>query len=64
MTSLAHEITSQPDMQGAVMMADGGSFQSGFAQHLTREELLKLFNDFFSTYAVLTEDVRHFSDKQ
>jgi glycine cleavage system H lipoate-binding protein len=52
MTSLAHQISSQPDMLGAVLMADGGNFQSGFAQQLTREELLKLFNDFFSPLAV------------
>ena len=63
LSSLAHEVASRPDMQGAVMMADGGTFQQGFAQHLTREELLKLFNDFFSTYAVLKDDVRHLAEK-
>jgi glycine cleavage system H lipoate-binding protein len=52
MTSLAHLISAQPDMHGAVLMADGGSFQPGFTQQLTREELLKLFNDFFSPLAV------------
>lgn len=48
MTALAHHAAAQPDMRGAVLMADGGSFQSGFAQRLTREELLKLYNEFFS----------------
>ena len=48
MTTLAHHIASQPDMRGAVLMTDGGIFQAGFAQRLTREELLKLYNEFFS----------------
>ncbi len=48
MTSLAHQISAQPDMRGAVLMADGGFFQKGFVHQLTREELLKLYNDFFS----------------
>jgi glycine cleavage system H lipoate-binding protein len=48
MTTLAHQISAQPDMRGAVLMADGGYFQSGFVQRLTREELLKLYNEFFS----------------
>ncbi|MBI2429819.1 MAG: hypothetical protein HYV29_13695 [Ignavibacteriales bacterium] len=52
MTSLAHQISSLPDMRGAVLMADGGHFQHGFAQRLTREELLKLYNDFFSPLGV------------
>lgn len=52
MTTLAHRAASQPDMRGAVLMADGGTFQSGFAQRLTREELLKLYNDFFSPLAL------------
>ncbi len=53
LSSFAHEIASRPDTQGAVMMADGGNFKSELAQHLTREELLRLFNEFFSPYAVL-----------
>lgn len=52
MTELAHQISSQPDMRGAVLMADGGYFQPGFAQRLTKEELLKLYNDFFSPLAL------------
>ena len=52
MNLLAHEISAQPDMHGNVLMADGGTFQSGFAQRLTREELLKLYNEFFSPLAL------------
>lgn len=52
MTSLAHHLSSQPDMRGAVLMADGGHFQSGIAQCLAKEELLRLFNEFFSPLAV------------
>ncbi|MFA5832930.1 MAG: hypothetical protein WDA22_05560 [Bacteroidota bacterium] len=52
MTSLAHKISSQPDMHGAILMADGGCFQTGLAQRLTREELLQLYNDFFSPLAL------------
>jgi len=48
MTTLAHRISAQPDMRGAVLMADGGMFQSNIAHRITREELLKLYNDFFS----------------
>lgn len=33
------------------MMMDGGSFSSGVALQLNRDELLQLFNDFFSPYA-------------
>ncbi len=48
MTSLAHTMSALPDMHEAQLMADGGSFGPGFAHHLTREDLLKLFNDYFS----------------
>jgi len=51
MTTLAHTISAQPDMKGAVLMADGGDFQSGFVKHVPKEELLKLYNDFFSPLA-------------
>ncbi len=54
MSALAHTISSQPDMRGAILMADGGDFQPGFVKHLTREELLKLYTDFFSPLAVWT----------
>jgi len=53
LSSLAHEVSARQNIHGEVMMADGGRFRSGFAQHLTREELLKLFNEFFSPFATL-----------
>jgi glycine cleavage system H lipoate-binding protein len=52
MNSLAHHISSLPDMRGAVLMADGGSFQTGIALLLTKEELFKLYSEFFSPLAV------------
>lgn len=52
MTILAHTIAAQPDMRGAIVMADGGDFHHGFVQFVTKEELLKLYNDFFSPLAV------------
>ncbi|MFA6455304.1 MAG: hypothetical protein WCW40_00680 [Bacteroidota bacterium] len=48
MSTLAHRIAAQPDMRGAILMADGGIFQTGLAHRIIREELLKLYNDFFS----------------
>jgi glycine cleavage system H lipoate-binding protein len=57
MTSAAHRMASQPDMRGAVLMADGGTFQPGFVQRMTREELLKLYNDFFSPLTLWTTTV-------
>lgn len=54
MTSVAHQISSQPDMHGAALMADGGNYQPGMAQLLSREDLLKLYNEFFSPLAVWT----------
>ena len=54
MTTMAHNLSAQPDMRGAVLMADGGHFQTGIAQQLLKEELLRLFNEFFSPLAVWT----------
>ncbi len=48
MTAYAHCLASQPDINGTIMMADGGYFQPGIAQKLTRAELLTMYNDFFS----------------
>ncbi len=48
MTAYAHCLASQPDINGTIMMADGGYFQPGIAQKLTRAELLTVYNDFFS----------------
>jgi glycine cleavage system H lipoate-binding protein len=52
MTALAHQLTALPDMRGAVLMADGGYFQTGIAHCLVKEELLRLYNDYFSPFAV------------
>ncbi len=49
--SFVHERVAMTDPQGQRLMADGGSFAPGFVQHLSREEILGLFNDFFSPYA-------------
>ncbi len=48
MTTFAHHLSMSPDLQGAVLMADGGSFQHGFAKLLKHEDLLHLCNEFFS----------------
>ncbi|MFA6540104.1 MAG: hypothetical protein WCT99_00735 [Bacteroidota bacterium] len=50
MNTITHELSSRPDMHGAVLMADGGSFQTGIAHHLRRDDVLSLFNDFFSPF--------------
>lgn len=52
MTSLAHRVAARPDMKGAVLMADGGTFQTGLVRHLGKDELLSLYNEFFSLQAV------------
>lgn len=52
MNSFAHRISSQPDMRGAIVMADGGLFAAGLAKKMEREDILKLFNDFFSPLTV------------
>ncbi len=52
MNTLTHELASRPDLQGAVLIADGGNFQTGICQHLHKEDILRLFNDFFSPFAV------------
>lgn len=48
MNQFAHRTAARPDRNGSVMMADGGNYSPGFAGHLTREELLKLYTQFFS----------------
>lgn len=52
MNTFAHHMSSQPDMHGAVLMADGGTFPTGMALRLKKEELLQLYNEFFSPLAV------------
>lgn len=50
-TQLAHQLSHKADAQGSVLMADGGGVQHGIVQHLTRDEILHLFNEFFSPLA-------------
>jgi glycine cleavage system H lipoate-binding protein len=50
-TQAAHEFSCAKDSAGHVAMADGGSVQPGFVQYLTRDEILRVFNDFFSPLA-------------
>jgi glycine cleavage system H lipoate-binding protein len=50
-SELVHELSHAGDTQGTVLMADGGSPQPGLGQHLTREELLHLFNELLSPLA-------------
>lgn len=47
-TQLVHKLNAQPRGQEAILMADGGGAHPGCMQHMNREELLCLFNDFFS----------------
>ena len=50
-STLVHELSHAGDAQGTVLMADGGNPQPGLGQHLTREELLHLFNELLSPLA-------------
>jgi len=52
LNTFVHNVSAQPDKHGVVLMSDGGSFQTGFVHLLAKEELLKLYNDFFSPLAV------------
>jgi glycine cleavage system H lipoate-binding protein len=51
MTQMAHAFSNARDQVGQVAMADGGSVQPGFMQLLTRDEMLRVFNEFFSPLA-------------
>lgn len=48
--SFTHELSSRPDMQGAVLMADGGSVQTGISYLLQRDDFLQLCNQFFTLF--------------
>ncbi len=50
-SQLVHVLSHTQDHAGHVVMADGGSVQHGFGQHLTRDELLRVFNEFYSPFA-------------
>jgi glycine cleavage system H lipoate-binding protein len=50
-SQMAHALSNAPDLQGEVAMADGGTMERGFIQHLKRDDILRVFNEFFSPYA-------------
>jgi glycine cleavage system H lipoate-binding protein len=43
-----HQRCAAADAAGEALMMDGGTVRPGLAQHLDREEILVLFNDFFA----------------
>ena len=51
MNALSHEFSARPDRSGHVSMADGGTFAGGLMQELSRDEILHVFNEFFSPFA-------------
>lgn len=51
MNTLTHELSARPDRSGRVFMADGGTFVDGLMQELSRDEILHVFNEFFSPFA-------------
>ena len=53
MTSFIHECVSRPDAEGVRMLNDGGTVGKDVFKHLSREESLQFFNEFFSSYASL-----------
>lgn len=48
---LAHTLSHAQNTEGQIVMADGGVVQHGFTKHLKRDELLSVFNEFFSPLA-------------
>ncbi len=46
-----HHLSHRPDAQGIQRMADGGGVHPGLIWHLDRDEILRLFLDFFSPLA-------------
>lgn len=51
MSEFVHEEFSRIDLHGQPLLADGGAFTGGLVRHLNRDEILHLFNEFFSPYA-------------
>jgi glycine cleavage system H protein len=51
MTQLVHTLAQLPDHQGRLLFADGGCFHHDLLKYLSREEMLNLFNEFFSPLA-------------
>lgn len=51
MSALAHEISASPDRNEHQVMADGGVFSPALFRELTRDQILLVFNEFFSPFA-------------
>lgn len=51
LSTFVHEQLAHHELQGQPLMADGGAFCDGLMQHLNRDDILHLFNEFFSPYA-------------
>ena len=51
MTSLAHDFSARPDANGNLVMADGGAFSPALFRDLSRDQILTVFNEFFSPFA-------------
>ncbi len=49
-TAFIHEQLARTSLPGDVLLPDGGSFAPGFVRQLSRDEILRLFNEFFSPY--------------
>jgi hypothetical protein len=45
-----HDRCTVAGAQGESLMMDGGTVRAGLAQHLNREEVFVLFNEFFAFY--------------
>ncbi len=50
-SEFVHEKLARFTLQDQPLLADGGVFCQGLAQQLSREEVLQLFNEFFSPHA-------------
>lgn len=48
LAQFVHACAARPAADGAVLMADGGSFERGIAKRLEREDRIQLFNEFFA----------------
>jgi len=51
MSAMAHTFSHAQNPEGNVVMADGGMVHPGFMQLLTRDESLRVFDEFFSPLA-------------
>jgi len=51
LSKFVHEEFARIDLQGRPLMADGGAYNGGLVHHLSRDEVLHLFDEFFSPYA-------------